>query len=468
MPGASKPPSLANPAAPASSSMPPTLSPETGRIWPPPFYLEGDVAPSAPTGEEVAASGPISSAEAPVTAAPHTLAPITTAPITAAPITAAPITTAPITTAPITAAPMTAPPATAPPATIPLGSMPPPAQSSRLPPPLPKQTPAMGMGRVSGGAPVDAPSSTTSLRPAGSIAPAARGGATPATFGVVAFLGTGSMGIPMAASIAKKGFALSVWNRTRERANSLVTLGAKLKVSPAECAQGARVVVTMLADERALTDVLNGPAGVLTTLPQDTVVVDMSTIGRAGALRVAQLVRDAGGRFIDAPVSGSPSPAEKGELIALVGGKLNDITRAQPVLLAMCKRILHAGDVGQGQALKILLNGIGIQQLVALTSMIALGEKVGLARRTLLEALASSPYASPSFNARKEKLVAKDFSPETSLETALRETRLNAELEQEAGLPLAVQRELLRTLEKAVEEGLGPEDLFALEKYFKL
>jgi glyoxylate/succinic semialdehyde reductase len=272
----------------------------------------------------------------------------------------------------------------------------------------------------------------------------------------------------MAASIARKGFSLNVWNRTRERAQSLVTLGAKLKVSPAECVQGARVVVTMLADEKALTEVLTGAAGLLANLPQDSVVVDMSTIGRAGALRVAQLVKDAGGRFIDAPVSGSPSPAEKGELVALVGGKLNDITRAQPILLAMCKRILHAGDVGQGQALKVLLTGIGIQQLVALTGMIALGEKVGLARRTLLEALTASPYASPLFAARKEKLLAKDFSPETPLDIALRDTRLNAELQQEAGLPLAVNREVLRTLEKAVEEGLGPEDLFALEKYFKL
>jgi 3-hydroxyisobutyrate dehydrogenase-like beta-hydroxyacid dehydrogenase len=272
----------------------------------------------------------------------------------------------------------------------------------------------------------------------------------------------------MAAAIAKKGFTLNVWNRTRDRASALTTLGAKPKVSPAECAEGARIIVTMLTDERALIDVLAGANGVFSTLPHDTLIVDMSTIGRGAALRVAQLVKDAGGRFIDAPVAGSPTPAEKGELIALVGGKLNDITRAQPVLLAMCKRILHAGDVGQGQALKVLLNGVGVQQLFALTSMVALGEKLGLARRTLLEALSASPYAAPIFAARKEKLLAKDFSPETSLELAMRDTRLNVELQQDAGLPLPVQRELLRTLEKAVEEGLGPEDMFALEKYFKL
>ncbi len=276
------------------------------------------------------------------------------------------------------------------------------------------------------------------------------------------------MGTPMAMNVARRGFSLQVWNRTRERANGLVTLGAKLKLSPRECVEGARVVVTMVADERALMEVMTGPNGVLAGLQRDAVVVDMSTIGRAAAIRVAEIVKEAGGRFIDAPVSGSPGPAENGELVALVGGKLNDITRAQPVLQAMCKRILHAGDVGQGQALKVLLNGVGIQQLVALTSMIALGEKLGLARRTLLEAFTAGPFATPTYLSKKEKLLAKDFSPEHTLDMALKDTRLNVDLQQEAGLPLPVHREVQRTLEKAVEEGLGAEDAFALEKYFKL
>jgi 3-hydroxyisobutyrate dehydrogenase-like beta-hydroxyacid dehydrogenase len=276
------------------------------------------------------------------------------------------------------------------------------------------------------------------------------------------------MGMPMAMNVARRGFPLHVWNRTRDQAGQLTTLGAKVKVSPRECVEGARVIVTMLADEKALMDVLDGPNGILVGIERDAVLVEMSTIGRAAALRVAQMVKDAGARFIDAPVSGSPGPSESSELVALVGGKLNDITRAQPVLNAMCKRILHAGDVGQGQALKVLLSGVAVQQLAALTSMVALGEKIGLPRRILLEAFTTGTVATPAYAAKKDKLLSKDFTPEQTLEGALKDARLNVELQQEAGLPIAVHREVVRTLEKAMEEGLGAEDQFALEKYFKL
>ncbi len=275
------------------------------------------------------------------------------------------------------------------------------------------------------------------------------------------------MGAPMAANIARKGFPLTVWNRSHERAAALVTLGAKPKSTPRECVQGARVIVTMLSDEKALMDVLQGDDGVLAGADKDAVIVDMSTIGRAAALKASAIAKEGGLRFVDAPVSGSTGPAEKGELLALVGGRLNDVTRAQPVILAMCKRIIHAGDVGQGQALKVVVNGIGAHHLVAFTSMLVLGERAGIARRTLVEAFTTGAFASPSYVGKKEKVMAKDYSPQFSLELTLKDTRLNAELQQEVGLPLPVHREITRAIEKAVEDGLGEEDLFALEKFYR-
>jgi len=275
------------------------------------------------------------------------------------------------------------------------------------------------------------------------------------------------MGAPMAANVARRGFSLAVWNRHHERARGLSPLGARPKSSPRECVEGARVIVTMLSDERALMDVLTRADGVLTGIERDAVLVDMSTIGRAAALRVAQLVRDAGARFVDAPVSGSVPPAERGELVALVGGRLNDVTRAQPVLLAMCKKLLHAGDVGQGQALKVLLNGVGAHHLIAYTSMLVLGERAGLARRTLIEAITQSAFASPSYVQKKEKMLVKDYSPDFTLALTAKDAALHAELQQEAGLPLPVHRECQRAIEKALEEGLGDEDLFALEKLYR-
>lgn len=283
----------------------------------------------------------------------------------------------------------------------------------------------------------------------------------------VAFLGTGAMGGPMATNIAKKGFPLTVWNRSQDRSSALAALGAKPRGSPRECVQGARVIVTMLADEHALMDVLERQDGALVGIEKDAIFVDMSTVGRAAALKAAELVKAAGGRFIDAPVSGSLGPAERGELVAMVGGRLNDVTRAQPVIQSMCRKIIHAGDVGQGQALKVILNGVGAHHMAAFVSMLVLGERAGLARRVIIDAFTNGAFASPSYVSKREKMLAKDYSPEFTLALGLKDALLNVELQQEVGLPLPVQREITRALEKAVEDGFGEEDLYALEKYYK-
>ncbi len=283
----------------------------------------------------------------------------------------------------------------------------------------------------------------------------------------VAFVGTGPMASPMATNIAKRGFPVAIWNRSQDRSNALAALGVKPRGNPRECVQGARIVVTFVADEAALMDVLERPDGVLVGIEKDATIVDFSTVGRAAALRAAELAKGAGARFVDSPMSGTLALAERGELVALVGGRLNDVTRVQPVIQAVSKKIIHAGDVGQGQALKVLLEGVGAHQLTAFASMLVLGERAGLARRVLVDALMSSAYASPAYLARREKSIAKDYSAETPLAQSLKDALLNVTLQQEVGLPLPVQREITRALEKAVEEGLGDEDVFALEKYYK-
>jgi len=223
----------------------------------------------------------------------------------------------------------------------------------------------------------------------------------------------------------------------------------------------------MLADEAAVIDVLERADGALVGVEKDAVIVDMSTIGRAGALKAAELAKAAGARFVDAPVVGSVAFAERGELVALVGGKLNDVSRAQPVIQATSKKIIHAGDVGQGQALKVVLNGLGSHHVAAFTSMLVLGERAGIARRVIIDAFSSGSFASPSYLLRREKMLAKDYSPEMPLSLGLKEAQQNIDLQQEVGLPLPVQREITRALEKAVADGFGEEDIFALEKYYK-
>lgn len=296
--------------------------------------------------------------------------------------------------------------------------------------------------------------------------------ATPTpTYGTVAFLGLGGMGRPMAARLLECGVSVRVWNRTRGPEKALARLGATPASTPRECAEGADVVITMLSDAEALASVLEGSDGVLATFAKERrrprpVLVDMSTIGRKAAIAAGRRAEAHGARFVDAPVSGSVRPAGKGELLALVGGAVRSVERVRPVLSLLCRKVIHAGGIGQGQTLKVVLNGVGAHHLVAFTSMLSLGERSGLARDILLDAFTNGAFASPSYVGKRDKVLARDFTPDFSLALALKDCALNRDLQEELGVELPVHRAIIRDIESGVKEGLGEADFFALEKHY--
>jgi 3-hydroxyisobutyrate dehydrogenase len=282
---------------------------------------------------------------------------------------------------------------------------------------------------------------------------------------LVSLFGLGNMGRPMAKRIAG-AFPLTVWNRTPARADEMTSI-ARAARTPADAARGASILVTCVSDAMALEEVLGGGQGILSAIEPGAVLVEMSTIGRAAAREAARAVEARGGRFVDAPVSGSVGPAARGELLALVGGADADVERAMPVLQTVCDRVLRAGGVGQGQALKVVLNGIGAHHFVAFASMLALGERAGLARETVVQAFTTGAFASPSYVGKAAKVLARDYATaDFTLALALKDGALNVALQEEVGLKLPVQREIAREVAQAVADGLGDEDLFAMEKYF--
>jgi 3-hydroxyisobutyrate dehydrogenase len=284
--------------------------------------------------------------------------------------------------------------------------------------------------------------------------------------GSVAFLGLGTMGTPMARRVGAS-FPLTVWNRTLARAEAMAGVARRIATSPYDAARGASVVVTCVADAKALQELLAGDQGLLAGLEPGTVVVDMSTIGRAAAREAARAVEAAGASFVDAPVSGSVGPATRGELLALVGGSDADVARVTPVLGTMCSRTLRAGGVGQGQALKVVLNGLGTYHFIAFASMLALGERAGLSREALLDAFTSGAFSTPSYQAKRERVLARDYErPDFTLALALKDGALNVALQEEVGLTLPVQREMAREIALAVGEGLGDDDLYGIERHF--
>ena len=136
----------------------------------------------------------------------------------------------------------------------------------------------------------------------------------------IGFVGTGLMGRGMARSLIRQGHALRIYNRTRAKAEEVAQLGGQVAGTPAEAARGADVVVTMLADPRAVADCFEGPQGLLSTLGKGVVVIDSSTVSPPTTQKMADLVRTKGAHLLDAPVFGSKNEAESGSLGFIVGG----------------------------------------------------------------------------------------------------------------------------------------------------
>ena len=177
----------------------------------------------------------------------------------------------------------------------------------------------------------------------------------------IAFLGLGIMGSRMAANLLKAGHSLSVWNRSPGKDETLVEAGARRAVSPADAANGADVLVSMLSTPEVVEQTALGEAGFLAALPQGALWIDSSTVNPSFSRRMAQACAEHGLRLLDAPVTGSKAAAESGQLVFLVGGVEADLETARPLFEVMGRAVIHVGVSGMGSALKVVNNMLAAQ-----------------------------------------------------------------------------------------------------------
>jgi 3-hydroxyisobutyrate dehydrogenase len=163
------------------------------------------------------------------------------------------------------------------------------------------------------------------------------------------FVGLGKMGAVMAPRLLGDGRSLVVWNRDPSRAAPLVAAGATLAATPAAVTRAADVVVVMLRDDAAAAAVYDGPDGLLAGDASGRLFIEMGTLRPATIKHLDARARERGATLVDAPVSGTVAPARDGKLLAMVGARPADLERARPVLDRLCRRVVHAGAVGQGR-----------------------------------------------------------------------------------------------------------------------
>lgn len=211
----------------------------------------------------------------------------------------------------------------------------------------------------------------------------------------LAFLGLGMMGSGMASCLIKAGHRVTVWNRSPEKAQSLIDMGATLAATPKEAAQGAEAVFSMVADDQASTQCWLSEDGAMSALESGAFVIECSTISHGHSSALAEAATAKGLRYLDCPVNGPPAAAAKGELILLMGADEADLEAARPWLEVISRSILHFGPVGSGTAYKLINNLLGAVHVAAVAEAAHLARTLGLNVDTTVEAVESGPVGSP-------------------------------------------------------------------------
>lgn len=267
----------------------------------------------------------------------------------------------------------------------------------------------------------------------------------------VAVLGTGIMGAGIARNLVRAGHAVRVWNRTRSKVEPLAEAGARVCETPAEAAGGAEMMVTMLADGRAV-EAVAGEA-----LAPGIVWLQTSTVGVAATERLAALAEEVGAVFVDAPVLGSKPAAESGELVVLASGRESAEEACRPVLEAIARRWLWLGEAGAGTRMKLVANTWVLTTVENVAETLALAEALGIDPRRFLEAVQGAPFDMPYLHAKAALILARDFTAQFPLELAVKDLRLALEAAGD-GVRLESARAALAQMERAVELGHGGED----------
>jgi len=278
------------------------------------------------------------------------------------------------------------------------------------------------------------------------------------------FLGLGIMGAPMAANLIKAGHEVTVWNRTPDKCDSLVALGATRAINAAAVVAAADITFAMLADPAAAERVAFGPTGVIEGMTPGKGYVDMSTVDENTSRDIATGVQAAGGRFLEAPVSGTKKPAEDGTLIILTAGDESLYQEAAPLLDLMGKKRLYLGTVGRAARMKLVVNMIMGGMMTSFCEGLALGDKGGLSRQDLLDVLAAGALANPMFAVKGALIGQGDFTPAFPLKHMQKDLRLALELGDILGQSLPSAAASGKTFKRALDDGLGDEDFCAVVK----
>lgn len=275
----------------------------------------------------------------------------------------------------------------------------------------------------------------------------------------VAFLGTGTMGLPMAHNLAAAGFGVRAWNRSIERARPLEDEGAAVCETTADAVSGADILVTMLSDADS---VLDTAAGALEAAGSELVWAQMSTIGIDGTERCQELAARHGVSYLDAPVLGTREPAEQAKLVVLASGPPEALRICRPLFDVVGSRTLELGEAGAATRAKLVVNSwvLGITGLIAET--ITLADALGVDPQVFYDAVEGGTLDLPYARLKGRAMIERAFeNPAFRLSLARKDAQLVVSAAERESLDAPVLRAVAERLERAEADGHGDEDMAA-------
>uniref|UniRef100_UPI0021C2070F NAD(P)-dependent oxidoreductase n=2 Tax=Frankia gtarii TaxID=2950102 RepID=UPI0021C2070F len=295
------------------------------------------------------------------------------------------------------------------------------------------------------------------------VGPASADDPEPATVTApIGFLGLGTMGQPMAVNLAASGRPLVVWNRTPARTRPLATVGAGTTEDAAEVFARCRTVIVMLAGPEAIDAVLDRAGPTFPARLRDRTLIQMGTTSPAYSRALAADVRAVGGRFVEAPVSGSRGPAEAGRLVGMLAGDPADVAGVRALLAPMCHDLVDCGGVPGAMSTKLAVN------LFLVTLVTGLAEAVHFARRNdvdlgvLGRVLAAGPMASDVCRVKLPKLVERDFTVQAGVPDVLEIIQLITQAARAAGIASPLTDVCEALYRETVAQGHAAADMVAV------
>ncbi|MFI9150241.1 NAD(P)-dependent oxidoreductase [Streptomyces sp. NPDC053367] len=278
----------------------------------------------------------------------------------------------------------------------------------------------------------------------------------------VGFVGLGVMGQPMALNLARAGTPLIVWNRTPARCAPLRAAGAEVAAGPAEVFERAGTVFLMLADEHAVDAVLGRGTAAFAARVAGRTVVHMGTTSAVYSEGLRADIRAAGGRYVEAPVSGSRVPAEQGRLVGMLAGDEDAVAAVRPLLAPVCHEVFDCGPVPGALLMKFSVNLFLITLVTGLAEAFHFAGRHGLDQRLLRDVLDAGPMASAVSRTKAPKLVERDFAVQAAAADVLKNNRLIAEAARAAEVASPLLDVCHALYGETVAQGHGGEDMAAV------